>query len=166
LIEVGITLAIYSVKRKEAGKGGEKMMDNGKSLLKFLGSLIIGIIGLWLIYTIITGPGVGSIGYHGGGYEHMSYGVSGASMIGTTSFILLLLIKLLFVLFIIGLVVGIALVIKNYIFTKEDVEKIKNTFVGNKTAAVKHTCNACGKVLDDQWKVCPYCGSEIENIVA
>jgi len=141
-------------------------MSNEKSLFKFLSSLVLGILGLWLIYTIITGSGTGSIGYHGGGYGHMSYGVTGASMLGTTSFILLLLIKLLFVLFIIGLVVGIALTIKNYIFTKDDVEKIKNTFVGNKTAAVKQACDACGKALDDQWKVCPYCGNGIENKVA
>ena len=141
-------------------------MSNEKSLIKFLSSLVFGIIGLWLIYSIITGSGIGSIGYHGGGYGHMSYGATGASMIGTTSFILLLLIKLLFVLFIIGLVVGIAFAIKNYIFTKEDVNKIKYAFVGSKTATIRQTCGACGKELDEQWKVCPYCGNEIENKVA
>ncbi len=141
-------------------------MNNEKSLIKFLGSLVLSILGLWLIYAIITGVGTGTFGYYEGGHGHMSYAVTGSSILGTTSFILLLLIKLLFVLFIIGLVVGIALAIKNYIFTKEDVEKIKCTFVGNKTATVKQTCSACGKALEDQWIACPYCGNEIENKVA
>ena len=93
----------------------------------------------------------------------MGYAATG-SLLGTTSFILLILIKVLVVLFIIGLVVGIAIAIKNYIFTEEDVKRIKCTLSGNKTA--KHTCSACGKELGNQWIACPYCGNEIEKEVA
>lgn len=136
-------------------------MNNGKSLLKFLAALVLGIIALWFLYAIVVGSGIGISVYHGGGYEHMGYGFTGAGLAGTTSFILLLLIKLLFVLFVIGLVVGIILAIKNYIFTEEDVKKIKCAFAGQKKEAAKKPCSACGKELDEQWKVCPFCGNEI-----
>ncbi|HYE10451.1 MAG TPA: zinc ribbon domain-containing protein [Patescibacteria group bacterium] len=95
----------------------------------------------------------------------MGYAVTGSSLLGTTSLILLILIKVLFVLFIIGLVVGIALAIKNYIFTEEDVKRIKCSLSGNK-AKEKHICSACGKELGNQWIACPYCGNEIEKEVA
>lgn len=139
-------------------------MNHDRSFGKLIGALLLGILGVWFIYAILTGIGTGVSGYHGGGYGHMGYGGASAGMIGTTSLILLVLIKILFVLFIIGLVVGIVLAIKNYIFTDDDVRKMKSTFVGSKVTAM-NTCATCGKELDNQWKVCPYCGNEIENKV-
>ncbi len=133
-------------------------MNGEKSLFEFLGSLVLSILGLWFLYVILRGAGVGIPGYYGGGYEHMGYGYAGAGLLGSTSFILLLLIKLLFVLLVIGLVVGIVLIIKNYLFTKDDVEKIKGAFV--KAEVIKESCNACGKELEEHWKNCPYCGKE------
>lgn len=87
---------------------------------------------------------------------------TGIGFAGTFSLILLFLIKVLFVLFIIGLVVGIAIAIKNFIFTTEDVEKIKSTFTGKKTVIIKEVCSKCGKELNDDWKLCPHCGKEKE----
>lgn len=87
---------------------------------------------------------------------------TGLGFTGTISVALLFLIKVLFVLFIIGLVVGIGIAIKNYIFTKEDVDKIKSTFTGKKTVVIKETCSICGKELNDDWKLCPHCGKEKE----
>jgi len=52
------------------------------------------------------------------------------------------------------------LVIKNYLFTKEDVEKIKGSFVSSKAEAIKESCSACGKELEENWKNCPHCGKE------
>jgi len=92
--------------------------------------------------------------------------MSTLGFVGTISALLLFLIKVLFVLFIVGLVVGISIAIKNYIFTAEDVAKIKSTFIGKKTVVIKETCSICGKELNDDWKLCPHCGKEKEVKVA
>lgn len=133
-------------------------------IIKFLVAVVVGILGLWLIYALLFGTGngfrVGFEGNHGGGYFYMGTGIG---LAGSLSFILLLLIKILFVLFVIGLVVSIAVAIKNYIFTTEDVEKLKGTFTGKKTVVIKEVCSICGKELEADWKVCPHCGKEIKN---
>ncbi len=87
---------------------------------------------------------------------------TGLGFAGTISALLLVLIKVLFVLFIVGLVVGIAIAVKNYVFTAEDIQKIKGTFTGKKTVVIKETCSVCSKELNDDWKVCPHCGKEKE----
>lgn len=61
---------------------------------------------------------------------------------GSISVLLLILIKVLFVLFIVGLVAGTAVAIKNYIFTAEDIKKIKCTFTGTKTVIIKEVCSS------------------------
>jgi len=132
-------------------------------VLKMLAVLFLGIIGLGLIHALLFGTGSGlSMGFRGN-YEggHMYMGTS-LGFAGTISALLLIFIKVLFVLFIVGLIVGIAIAIKNYIFTTEDVEKIKSTFTGKKTVVIKETCSICGKELNDEWKVCPHCGKEKE----
>lgn len=88
--------------------------------------------------------------------------VTGLGFVGIVSTLLVVLIKVLFVLFIVGLVVGIAIAIKNFIFTAEDVEKFKSTFTGKKTVITKETCSICGKELNDEWKICPHCGKAKE----
>lgn len=139
-------------------------MNNEKSLYKILSYLILGIMALWFINAVLIG--LGTTGYHGGGHEHMGYGIAGASLIGTTSFILLLLIKILFILFIVSFVVGIMLAVKKYIFTEEDLSKIKGTFTRNKNESIKKSCTHCGQNLNEQWKACPFCGNAIEDNIA
>lgn len=73
------------------------------------------------------------------------------------------LIKFLFVVFIVGLVGGILVAVKNYIFTAEDIEGFKNTFKFNKAAEKKQTCSVCGKEVNPEWKACPYCSATIEK---
>jgi len=73
------------------------------------------------------------------------------------------LIKFLFVVFIVGLVGGLVIEAKNYIFTPEDVENFKSTFKGNKSIFNKQTCSLCGKDVTTEWKVCPYCSATIEK---
>jgi hypothetical protein len=143
-------------------QGGEDRVNKTNSMFKFLGVSLLGIFGLWLIFSLLLGSGygfnAGFTGRQGGEHMYMSYGYGFSS---TIAFLLLFLIKVLFVLFIVGLVVGIAIAIKNYIFTEEDVQKIKNTFTGRKTTAVKEACNDCGKEIAQGWRICPYCGKEL-----
>lgn len=145
--------------------------SNGSSILKLLGSILLVIVFLWLIYTLLFSSGVGTnMGFRGGfegGHFHMGAGLGyGTGTVGTISVLLLLLIKLLFVLFIIGLVIGIAIAVKNYVFTENDIQQIKSTFTGKKTVVIKETCTICGKELNDEWKVCPHCGKQKETIIA
>ncbi len=135
-----------------------------KPILKILVVLLVSILGLALIRELFFGTGYGSgiilRGNHEGGYIYMGTGLGFA---GTISALLLVLIKVLFVLFIVGMIVGIAIAVKKYVFTAEDVEKIKSTFKGKKTVVIKETCSGCGKELNDDWKVCPHCGKEKET---
>lgn len=76
--------------------------------------------------------------------------------------LLLMLVKVLFVVFVIALIAGIVVYIKNNIFTKEEIETIKNTFSGKKPISQKEVCTTCGNVMEVEWKLCPLCGKERE----
>jgi cytochrome b subunit of formate dehydrogenase len=76
--------------------------------------------------------------------------------------LLLVLVKVLFVVFVVALVAGIVVYIKNNIFTKEDIDSIKNTFSMKKPVNQKETCTACGRIIEAEWKLCPICGKERE----
>jgi hypothetical protein len=82
---------------------------------------------------------------------------------GLITLLLTFLIKLLFVLFIVGLIGGLVVVAKNYIFTPEDIENFKFTFKVNKVTSEKQTCIVCGKEVNLEWKACPYCSTTIEK---
>lgn len=71
------------------------------------------------------------------------------------------LIKLLYIVFVIGLVGGLVSIVKNNIFTQEDIENFKAPFKGKK--ANKKSCTACGKEVNEEWKACPHCGTVIEE---
>ncbi len=139
--------------------------SSGGKILKILGSILLIILGLWLIHALFFNSGNGlSIGIRGGyNGSHFNMGLGmgyGAGTSGTISVILMFLVKILFVLFIVGLVAGIAIAVKKYLFTEEDVQQIKSTFTGKKTVVVKEVCSICGKELEDEWKLCPHCGKE------
>lgn len=51
---------------------------------------------------------------------------------GIGSVLLLYLIKILFIVFIVSLLGGMVLIVKNNIFTPEDIEILKGTFKSNK----------------------------------
>lgn len=82
---------------------------------------------------------------------------------GTLTILFLILIKVLFVAFVIGLVVGGIIFIKDTFFTEEEKTKIKMVFTGNRVIDHKKTCASCGKELNTEWKACPHCGKTIEN---
>jgi len=82
---------------------------------------------------------------------------------GTLTILFLILIKVLFAAFVIGLVVGGIMFIKDTFFTEEEKVKIKMVFTGNRVVVKKKTCDSCGKELNTEWKACPHCGKTIEN---
>jgi uncharacterized membrane protein len=76
--------------------------------------------------------------------------------------LLLVLVKILFAVFVVALIAGIVVYIKNNIFTKEEIESIKNTFSGKKPVSQLEACTACGNAIEAEWKLCPLCGKERE----
>jgi hypothetical protein len=137
------------------------------SIIKLLGAVLVAIFSLWLINALFFGAGNGiSMGFNGrydGGQMYMGSGAGAFGTAGTLSFILLFLIKILFILFIVGLVIGIAIAVKNNLLTDDEIQQIKRTFTAEKTLVTDDICSICGKELDDEWKVCPYCGKEKEE---
>lgn len=81
--------------------------------------------------------------------------------VGTFSLLLVFIIKVLIVIFVVALLVGLILAVKNYMFTAQDTMAFKNSF--RRPEFSKKTCDICGKNLEDEWKVCPYCGAEVKQ---
>jgi hypothetical protein len=77
---------------------------------------------------------------------------------GIITVVLALFIKVLVVVFILSLLVGLFILAKNYLFNAQDIAALKSSFVPATKA--KRTCSACGKALEEDWKVCPYCAEE------
>ncbi|BCJ98431.1 hypothetical protein [Anaerocolumna chitinilytica] len=77
------------------------------------------------------------------------------SGLGFISVGLVFFIKLLVVVFILSLIIGLVIVAKNFIFNAQDIAAFKSVFVP--VAREKKTCSVCGKTLENEWKVCPYC---------
>lgn len=124
---------------------------------------IIGILALMFLPGLFAGTGMG-FGYGYGFRHHMLGGPMnmymgyGYGFNGTLALFMMFMIKVLFFLFMVGLVVGIGVFIKNHVFTAEDVRKIKSTFSVKPEVVAKEQCSVCSKELQPEWKVCPYCG--------
>jgi hypothetical protein len=142
---------------------------NKNAALKIATVSLGAIILLWFIFTILTGSGTGYgmnmsgnvMGYNYGGGIHMG---NGAYYGGNTTYLLTILIKILFAVFVLGLVGGTIVWVKDYLFTAEDKIKIRKTFTINKTPVNVHVCSVCGKEQHRDWKICPYCGKETEIV--
>jgi hypothetical protein len=135
------------------------------SAIKIIGLSVVALIVLWLIKTILfpTGFGVGINvrTNYGGGSMYMGTGLGFGLSI---SLLLTYLIKFLFIVLVVGLVGGLVVAAKNYIFTPEDIEAFKAPFKGVKSTITKTTCKECGKELSADWKTCPYCGTSTEKL--
>ena len=83
---------------------------------------------------------------------------------GNTTFLLTLLIQILFAIFVLGLVGGTIVWVKDYLFTAEDKAKLRQTFIVKKQPAKVEVCNICGKEQSHEWQRCPYCGKETEIV--
>lgn len=129
---------------------------------------IIGILALMILPGLFFRTGMG-YGYGAGFRNHMIGGPMNMNMgygfgfNGTLTVFMMFLIKVLFFLFMVGLVVGIGVFIKNHIFTEEDVRKIKGTFSVKPQVVAKEKCSECGKELQSEWKLCPYCGGNTKS---
>lgn len=139
--------------------------SSGSKILKILGGILLIILGLWLIHALFFNSGnglnIGIRGGYNGSLFNMGIGMGyGIGTGGTISIVLMFLMKVLFILFVVGLAAGITIAVKNYLFTAEDVQQIKSTFTGKKTEVVKEVCSICSKELEDEWKICPYCGKD------
>lgn len=129
---------------------------NSKQIFNFAFDTFIVLVVLWLVREFLfpgSGASLSFSGNYGGGHMY-----TGANYGSTETFTVLLssLIKLISAFFVVGLVVGLIFIVKDIIFTKEDIQSIKQTFKGEK----KEKCSSCGKDLNDQWRLCPYCGKE------
>ena len=89
----------------------------------------------------------------GQGHSGMNFGYGNT---GTLAGLLTLLINILVIVFVVALVYALLVLIKNILFTPEDIQSIKKTFV----VTPKEKCSICSNDLNEQWKVCPYCGKE------
>ncbi len=132
------------------------------SILKVILITFIGIIALWIAKEILFPSnyfGLNITGRYGGAHMNM-YGNYGFG-VGTFSVLLAFLIKLFIVIFVIALIIGLVITVKNYIFTPQDYAAFKNSF--SHSRSTKKTCDICGKTLEEGWKVCPYCASEVKE---
>lgn len=77
---------------------------------------------------------------------------------GTLTLLLVFLIKFFILVFIVTLLIALAMATKNYIFSSADISSMKNVFTVNTNT--KRHCVTCGKGVENNWKVCPYCGTE------
>jgi hypothetical protein len=142
---------------------------NKGSALKMIGVSIGGILLLWLIYTILNSTGTDYSIYvsgHAMGHNYRGgvYMGNGAYYGSSLTYLFIILIKILLVVFAVGFVFGLVIWIKNYLFTPEDKATLKETFTRKTTQVHSQACSICGKEQRSDWKICPYCGKEKEVI--
>ncbi len=153
-----------------------KNATNQDSLVKSVGMVLLGIIVLALFYNVFFNPasmnpysrigGYGGMGGYGGAGEHMGGGYypMGAgfdfSLGALLGGILLILVKLLSILLVVGLVVGVWVVVKDYLFTdgENPLASLTRGFAGSKAP-----CPKCGTQVDAQWAYCQVCGEAINR---
>lgn len=147
---------------------------NKDSIFKGVGAIVLGLIVLALVYNVFFTPqmplGMGmysSGGMHGGmGMNGMSMGPGvmgagyGISLGSILAGILIILIKLLSILLVVGLVLGIWVVVKEYM-----PQGGENPFAGltQTFAKPKMNCPKCGSSVDTKWDYCPDCGQQLNK---
>jgi hypothetical protein len=146
-----------------------KAMKND-STIKIIVVAALSIVALWFLKAILFPAGYGvSVNYRmptymRNGSEHgynYSYGVNNFN--GSGTLLVAFLIKVLIIVLVIALLVGLVIFIKNHVFTQEDIASMKNTFTGKQSKA-NNVCSVCGKKLNEEWKVCPHCGKEVDKL--
>lgn len=138
-----------------------------ETLYKVITFSLIAIVVLWVLQGVFSGgrmfaPNYGGyfMGEHSRGGMYMMNGGLNFGFGGTLTYLFMFLIKILFVVFIIGIVGAVIVWVKNNVFTAEDKENIKNLFTAKTNPQKKDVCSECGKELKAEWKACPYCGKE------
>ncbi len=136
------------------------------SMIKIVGVISLVIIALWLLLNILYPMGFGmTMNYTmptnmGNGFNY-SYGFNNYG--GFATLLLGSLIKVLIIALFVTLLFGIFMYVKNNVFSKEDIDLIKKAFTDGQSKSDK-VCSECGKSLNTDWKVCPYCGNEVDKL--
>lgn len=150
-------VVIFKYLNKLLSLGGEeKVFDKIKNdpILKGASVVVLVIAAIGLIYYLFTGL----FGFGGGNMMGNGYNMMGSYGYGLNGFLGLLLQILLFV-FIVGLIVGVIMYVKQ-IFGAGITAKLSTLT----TASQKyHKCTGCGKEVSDEFKFCPNCGENSKN---
>lgn len=133
------------------------------SALKIILFSIAALVVLWLAKVILFptryGMGIYVNGNFGGEHAYFRGGYTYGG--GEFYFLLGFLVKALIVILVAALVIGILLYLKNNFFTQEDMAAIRSSFNFRNKSSVKKACSDCGREVNDNWKVCPHCGKDI-----
>lgn len=143
--------------------------NNQEKLIKTAGLIGLALLAFALVYNLLLGGGTGfgfSL-YYGRAFD----------LTGLLALISTLAVKLLWVVFIVSLIIGIVLVLKNHLLENKDFNicclieggstcpkcgaKVKENykFCPSCQASLKETCSKCGQELKADWKCCPTCGT-------
>ncbi|NPV92827.1 MAG: zinc ribbon domain-containing protein [Firmicutes bacterium] len=139
-------------------------------LLRTLFIILVAVLAFGLLYPLLFGS-TGYMGYGSNMGMGQHYGMNGAAPYNSglglgfsLTGLLGLIIKVLFVLLIVGLVVGIIKAIKDEVSTEKSIGTAKGFVCATpdqaKASEAKEICAGCGKELQNDWKVCPYCAKE------
>ena len=146
--------------------------SNQDATIRSVATILLGLLVFALIYNVFFGagiiPGVGNAGMHqtemmgmvSGGTGTLAAGV-GFNLSSLLAGILALLIKLLSWILVIGLIVGIWIVVRDYLFVDGD-----NPFtaISNNLAGMRKSCPQCGSKVNPNWTYCPECGQPLTRI--
>ena len=117
--------------------------------LRWVLYILLGLVGLlvviWILFSIIGGYGYGMMGPGFPWMDHMRFGFSPARMIFGW-----LLGLGVFLLVVVGLVALVAALVRGS----------QSTPLSPTNPAVS-TCPNCGRVSQEDWKTCPYCGNPL-----
>ncbi len=117
------------------------------STVRTIGIVALGVIILALLYNVLLGGRAG-VGFN----VYFSRGVDVNWLLTS---ILALAVKLLWVVVVISLVAGLAILVKKNVL---DGQKINLSFIGS-----AHVCPHCGAKLTDDYKFCPNCKTPLKE---
>lgn len=152
--------------------------ENDKKIVKLIISIIIGIFILSFLFVILNSMNTGNRVNYSGNYNGWSMNYN--SGFSASSF-LVFIIKLILVIFSLGLFIGIFVLIKNNINLKDDNDMFDKTLNSGQNKNIEFiidksqtdnsgqdldnefvTCGNCGNEIEKEWKTCPYCGEYLK----
>lgn len=147
--------------------------NNQDAALKAVIITILAAVIVLFLYNLLAG---GRTGF----FFNLYYG-QGLDINSLVASVLVIAVKLLWFIFIISLVIGLALVVKRHLLDKRQINRSLSgkprepgyncpccgtrltadfKFCPNCKASLKEICTKCGKELQVGWKCCPLCGAE------
>lgn len=131
-------------------------MNEQKNQLKKFGVILIGLVFVWYVFNNLL-LGGRSVSYgHMGGYTNV-----GLDLQGLLAGILVFAIKILWLLVLVGILVGMYQLIKKYVF-EENFNL--SPFINKITGSVEeYSCPNCEEKLSQDFKFCPKCKQSLRN---